>query len=394
MPIHERKQSGCWTCRIRKKKCDEAYPSCSSCVVRGITCYGYGAKPEWMDGGEKQKEITEELKRVVKENIKQERGNRISRTTPNTTPLQNEQITPPYSSASPPSPEPLPTRGTPANFPLDPYSIQYDYPACLPNPAAVIEHMEGRDVRTFEITLLMNYLDHVFPLQFSCYTPPVTELGRGWLLALLTRTKPLYHAALALSAFHMHSMLLKTNRHTCINGHWEVMRHNHEKAFTELQVQIHELQQEETRSLKGTIETVACIIQLISSEVSRLQCPAQCNLTVIPSYSVAEKVPGESTSLPQHLSSQLSSPTYSGRRHPPHLALALDSETILLAQMALTPQQTSMMSHASSSLASSSGSTSSPPPRHTYPQPYPPRTPTSQATTSTSPKSWAVRTGP
>jgi hypothetical protein len=84
----------------------------------------------------------------------------------------------------------------------------------------------------------MNYLDHVFHLQFSSYTPPVTELGRGWLLTLLTRTKLLYHATLAPSGFYMYSVLLKTGRTKCINGNWEVVIMNYEKAFSELQTQL------------------------------------------------------------------------------------------------------------------------------------------------------------
>lgn len=48
----------------------------------------------------------------------------------------------------------------------------------------------------------MHFLDHVFPLQYPMYKPSIAEGGRGWLLSLLFETKPLYHAALALSAFH------------------------------------------------------------------------------------------------------------------------------------------------------------------------------------------------
>lgn len=48
----------------------------------------------------------------------------------------------------------------------------------------------------------MHFLDNVFPLQYPMYRPKVLEGGRGWLLTLLLKTKPLYHAALALSAYH------------------------------------------------------------------------------------------------------------------------------------------------------------------------------------------------
>jgi hypothetical protein len=32
---------GCWTCRIKKVKCDEAYPICSKCVKAKRVCLGY-----------------------------------------------------------------------------------------------------------------------------------------------------------------------------------------------------------------------------------------------------------------------------------------------------------------------------------------------------------------
>jgi hypothetical protein len=53
-----------------------------------------------------------------------------------------------------------------------------------------------------EYTLLMHFLDEVFPLQYPMYRPHIFEGGRGWLLGLLLRTKPLYHASLALSSYH------------------------------------------------------------------------------------------------------------------------------------------------------------------------------------------------
>lgn len=48
----------------------------------------------------------------------------------------------------------------------------------------------------------MHFLDHVFPLQFPVYRPGIQGGGRGWLLSALLQTKSLYHAALALSAYH------------------------------------------------------------------------------------------------------------------------------------------------------------------------------------------------
>ena len=61
-----RSKQGCWTCRLRKKKCDECRPHCSTCESLSITCYGFGPKPDWMDNGEKEKAVINTLKQTVK----------------------------------------------------------------------------------------------------------------------------------------------------------------------------------------------------------------------------------------------------------------------------------------------------------------------------------------
>src|SRR5690242_10230425 len=63
--------------------------------------------------------------------------------------------------------------------------------------------------------LLMHFLDVVFPLQYPLYKLRIMEGERGWLLALSLRTKPLYHAALALSAYHRRAIMLAETSHPC-----------------------------------------------------------------------------------------------------------------------------------------------------------------------------------
>jgi hypothetical protein len=61
-----RSKQGCWTCRLRKKKCDERPDICSTCESLTITCYGYGNKPDWMDNGEKERAMATSFKQIVK----------------------------------------------------------------------------------------------------------------------------------------------------------------------------------------------------------------------------------------------------------------------------------------------------------------------------------------
>jgi len=58
---------GCWTCRLRRKKCPGEQPNCSTCTLLSVACYGYGYKPDWMDGGSREKEKLEEIKKSVKQ---------------------------------------------------------------------------------------------------------------------------------------------------------------------------------------------------------------------------------------------------------------------------------------------------------------------------------------
>lgn len=73
--LASRSTQGCWTCRLRKKKCDENHPSCVRCTSLGIACDGYGPRPYWMDRGDLQREqarykthITAQIKSAMREN--------------------------------------------------------------------------------------------------------------------------------------------------------------------------------------------------------------------------------------------------------------------------------------------------------------------------------------
>lgn len=47
MPPRSRNFDGCWTCRLRRIKCDRAKPNCDRCVKAGIECKGYAVILSW-----------------------------------------------------------------------------------------------------------------------------------------------------------------------------------------------------------------------------------------------------------------------------------------------------------------------------------------------------------
>lgn len=62
-----RSSNGCWTCRVRRKKCDETPDICANRAALDITCcFDLDQQPEWMDGGVRQDRMAEQLKNEVK----------------------------------------------------------------------------------------------------------------------------------------------------------------------------------------------------------------------------------------------------------------------------------------------------------------------------------------
>lgn len=49
MPPRSRGFDGCWTCRLRKVKCDGGKPRCERCVRAEVECKGYGVVLSWSD---------------------------------------------------------------------------------------------------------------------------------------------------------------------------------------------------------------------------------------------------------------------------------------------------------------------------------------------------------
>ncbi|OAA72582.1 Zn(2)-C6 fungal-type DNA-binding domain protein [Cordyceps fumosorosea ARSEF 2679] len=59
--VSQRSKSGCWTCRLRRKKCPEDGVPCSNCTARAVVCHGYGPRPAWKDRGEREQEEVDRL---------------------------------------------------------------------------------------------------------------------------------------------------------------------------------------------------------------------------------------------------------------------------------------------------------------------------------------------
>lgn len=45
-----RSHHGCWTCKAKRQRCDNARPTCNNCHQRGQLCEGYGMRLRWGTG--------------------------------------------------------------------------------------------------------------------------------------------------------------------------------------------------------------------------------------------------------------------------------------------------------------------------------------------------------
>lgn len=88
LPVPLRSKQGCWTCRLRKKKCDETRPLCSTCSSLSITCYAYGPKPAWMDDPEQERRVVAGFKDIVRHTSRHRPGKPTATTKTKTTSIR------------------------------------------------------------------------------------------------------------------------------------------------------------------------------------------------------------------------------------------------------------------------------------------------------------------
>ncbi|KAI9676243.1 MAG: hypothetical protein M1829_003072 [Trizodia sp. TS-e1964] len=62
--MHRRSRSGCFTCRLRRKKCDEGKPACKACKHLGLQCEY--KRPTWWGHNEQRKQQKEAIKAIIK----------------------------------------------------------------------------------------------------------------------------------------------------------------------------------------------------------------------------------------------------------------------------------------------------------------------------------------
>jgi hypothetical protein len=130
-----------------------------------------------------------------------------------------------------------------------------------------------------EAALLMYYLDHVFPDCFPFYRPSIHSGGRFWLLPLLTTSKAVYYSTLSLAAVHW-KMMLRSDDNLDLRRKLETdMLRYRTVASRELQECLRMLDDEgHPKYLRGCVDTLVCVMQLLFIEVRSKQKPPMLHL--------------------------------------------------------------------------------------------------------------------
>ncbi|KAL6918215.1 hypothetical protein FSST1_009710 [Fusarium sambucinum] len=204
------KPSGCWTCKLRHRKCDLHVPACRECKDRCIPCHGYGPKPVWMDGSAAEKQELTRIKKDIKLNVRNARRARKSG-------RQREKDTTPTARQSPLQPSPV-QDATSHLSPLQPGDVAdhvhldlQTQPTAQGETSPQVSLCPETSAPSYILqpksaSLIMYYLDHVFCWQFP-YFRIRSRLGdRGWLLLFLSNGGSLSCAALALAARHRNAI--------------------------------------------------------------------------------------------------------------------------------------------------------------------------------------------
>ncbi|CAG8127200.1 unnamed protein product [Penicillium salamii] len=210
--------TGCWTCRVRHRKCDLEKPSCKECTERDVRCHGYGPKPVWMNGGPEEQKERSRIKATINKNFRrvkklQHLARQRERESNTLHDVQRQDEIPDAVASPAYSPQlaSLTSQHEDLEVTVDsePQSVTpVSDRACEPRLDSSPRRTGGDGgIDNQEACLLMHYLDQVFPWQYP-YHDSRSRLGnRGWLFLLLIKRGPLYHAILSLSSLHQGALL-------------------------------------------------------------------------------------------------------------------------------------------------------------------------------------------
>ncbi|ETI23082.1 hypothetical protein G647_04878 [Cladophialophora carrionii CBS 160.54] len=190
--------SSCWTCRLRKKKCDASHPTCQTCRRLLIPCYAYGTKPGWMDGGDREQDMLAEIRSGVKSTTERLRRGRALKALRQRHPLTAGAGAATATVTVIADPTVSARQVAPAAHGSDPLPRPVTVTTTTATTPTVTDEPRPREGEN-ENHLLDSYFERVFPRQFPFYHASLVEKDCGWLRVLALRCESLKYAVLALA---------------------------------------------------------------------------------------------------------------------------------------------------------------------------------------------------
>ena len=273
-----RSRTGCLTCRIRRKKCDEERPLCQACQSRQLTCYGYDTPlPSWYTNKANWQEVNrsreaKDLRALAESRYKIRRKIGVSKDVeePNTTPAEeagkddNDKQNGLQLRPRPTTKTAVPSRRatvTPNTWQLYPESIWWD--SAMSNLAPDLTTSTRHDTR-----LLLLFLNVIHPISHGFYQLS-SNADRSWLLNRLIGNQASYAAALSVSACFDHSLTQQPRINEI--GICPKVRSLQNRAIEEVQIKIHALDSEHYTSLQDFVyfgvQLLDAVLSLINLEI-------------------------------------------------------------------------------------------------------------------------------
>jgi hypothetical protein len=338
MVIAKKKSAGCWTCRLRRKKCDKIQPQCGVCTNLEINCHFNAGKPEWMVREDRRREMAESIKKQIKHNATGRRERKLASVESAVNSengegilvieLENDTIRTRSGSRGIESAKSMNV----GLFEHDP-NITNGHTRDVQSPNQVHEEILGFKHQTqsgnavpqiktvldsldrsidghmgstlypedsdYETDFIMKYLDYVFPSLFPFYQPAIFETGRSWMLSLLRRNKTAFHSALSLTSYFFTIALTDAYEDAyadCTSELWSRLENQTDKCFKIIHTNMLNLNfRNKTTTALEKVYMMESIIQVLMFEVV-LGRSVDWNLHLTPALALFEEVVGEADS--------------------------------------------------------------------------------------------------
>ncbi|KAJ5113062.1 hypothetical protein N7456_001596 [Penicillium angulare] len=272
--------TACWTCRLRRKRCDGALPQCENCTGLDITCDRSPKRPSWMDGGLREKEKTEAIKQQIKDGAvgRRQRQARDQATSSGNSSnfivtSQNDFVNASSNDESPPSYSQA-FNSAPPTYTRPEQSIIEERVDITRRIMDGISTLSSRAIEppdtaadAWELDFVMIYMDHVFPYLFPFYQPPLVGTSRAWLLSFVKQNASVYHSVLGLSSFFFtvgHKEIFQDQLQLCRWTLWDQVSKQAKLSFEMIRKDIAQIfNREDPPSLLQKAQTMETVVQLL-----------------------------------------------------------------------------------------------------------------------------------